>query len=237
MKCLVIIPTYNEKDNIPVIVEQVLARDPSIEVLVIDDNSPDGTGRIVDGMAAANKKVHVIHRPGKMGLGTAYVTGFKWALSQQYDLVCEMDADFSHPPSALDVFLEKIKDCDLVIGSRYIAGINVVNWPLKRLLLSYFANIYARIVTGVPVRDLTAGFKCYRRKVLEAINLDKIKSNGYAFQIEMHFNAYYKGFKVCEVPIIFEERKMGTSKMNKKIVYEAVWMVWRLQLLRLTGKL
>lgn len=237
MKCLVIIPTYNEKDNIPVIVEQVLARDPSIEVLVIDDNSPDGTGRIVDGMVAGDRRVHVIHRPGKMGLGTAYVTGFKWALSQQYDLVCEMDADFSHPPATLNLFLEKIKDYDLVIGSRYISGINVVNWPLKRLLLSYFANIYARVVTGVPVRDLTAGFKCYRRKVLEAINLDKIKSNGYAFQIEMHFNAYYKGFTVREVPIIFEERKMGTSKMNKKIVYEAVWMVWRLQLLRLTGKL
>ena len=237
MKCLVIIPTYNEKDNIPVIVEQVLARDPMIEVLVIDDNSPDGTGRILDGMAAKDQRVHVIHRPGKMGLGTAYVTGFKWALSKSYDYICEMDADFSHPPSALNVFLDKIKDCDLVIGSRYIVGINVVNWPLKRLLLSYFANIYARIVTGVPVRDLTAGFKCYRRKVLEAINLDKIKSNGYAFQIEMHFNAYYKGFTVLEVPIIFEERKMGTSKMNKKIVYEAVWMVWRLQLLRLTGKL
>jgi dolichol-phosphate mannosyltransferase len=237
MKCLVIIPTYNEKDNIPVIVGQVLARDPAIEVLVIDDNSPDGTGRIADGMAAGDQRIHVIHRPGKMGLGTAYVTGFKWALSQQYDLVCEMDADFSHPPATLNLFLEKIKDCDLVIGSRYVSGINVVNWPLKRLLLSYFANIYARIVTGVPVRDLTAGFKCYRRKVLEAINLDKIKSNGYAFQIEMHFNAYYKGFTVREVPIIFEERKMGQSKMNKKIVYEAVWMVWRLQLLRLTGKL
>ena len=237
MKCLVIIPTYNEKDNIPIIVEQILARDPAIEVLVIDDNSPDGTGQILDGMAAKDPKIHAIHRPGKMGLGTAYVTGFKWALTKQYDYVCEMDADFSHPPATLDVFLDKIKQYDLVIGSRYIKGINVVNWPLRRLLLSYFANIYARIVTGVPVRDLTAGFKCYRRAVLEAINLDRIKSNGYAFQIEMHFNAYYKGFKVTEVPIVFEERKMGQSKMNKKIVYEAVWMVWRLQLLRLLKKL
>ncbi len=237
MKCLVIIPTYNEKDNIPVIVEQILARDPAIEVLVIDDNSPDGTGQIIDGMVKKNQRVNVIHRPGKMGLGTAYVTGFKWALTKQYDYVCEMDADFSHPPATLNVFLEKIKQYDLVIGSRYVKGINVVNWPLRRLLLSYFANIYARIVTGVPVRDLTAGFKCYRRAVLEAINLDRIKSNGYAFQIEMHFNAYYKGFKVIEVPIVFEARKMGQSTMNKKIVYEAVWMVWRLRLLKLLGKL
>lgn len=237
MKCLVIIPTYNEKDNIPVIVDQVLARDPSIEVLVIDDNSPDGTGRIVDDMCARNPKVHVVHRPGKMGLGTAYVTGFKWALERGYDYVCEMDADFSHPPATLNVFLEKMRDWDLVIGSRYLAGVNVVNWPLKRLLLSYFANIYARVVTGVPVRDLTAGFKCYRRAVLEAIDLDRIRSNGYAFQIEMHFKSYYKGFRVTEVPIIFEERRMGQSKMSKKIVYEAAWMVWRLQLMRLLGKL
>lgn len=237
MKCLVIIPTYNEKDNIPVIAGQVLARDPAIELLVIDDNSPDGTGRILDEMAARDQRVHVIHRPGKMGLGTAYVTGFKWALAHQYDLVCEMDADFSHPPATLNVFLDKVGQYDLVIGSRYVSGINVVNWPLKRLLLSYFANIYARIVTGVPVRDLTAGFKCYQRRVLEAINLDRIKSNGYAFQIEMHFNAYYKGFKLLEVPIIFEERRMGQSKMNKKIVYEAAWMVWRLQWLRLMKKL
>ncbi|MRR10671.1 polyprenol monophosphomannose synthase [bacterium] len=237
MKCLVIIPTYNEKDNIPVIAGQVLARDPAIELLVIDDNSPDGTGRILDAMAARDQRVHVIHRPGKMGLGTAYVTGFKWALAHQYDLVCEMDADFSHPPATLNVFLDKVGQYDLVIGSRYVSGINVVNWPLKRLLLSYFANIYARIVTGVPVRDLTAGFKCYQRRVLEAINLDRIKSNGYAFQIEMHFNAYYKGFKLLEVPIIFEERRMGQSKMNKKIVYEAAWMVWRLQWLRLMKKL
>lgn len=237
MKCLVIIPTYNEKDNIPVIVGQVLSRDPSLEVLVIDDNSPDGTGAIVDGMCRENPRLHVIHRPGKMGLGTAYVAGFRWALERDYDYICEMDADFSHPPATLNVFLEKIKEYDLVIGSRYLSGVNVVNWPLKRLLLSYFANIYARVVTGVPVRDLTAGFKCYRRAVLEAINLDRIHSNGYAFQIEMHFKAYYKGFRVTEVPIVFEERKMGQSKMSKRIVYEAAWMVWRLQFQRLAGKL
>jgi len=237
MKCLVIIPTYNEKDNIPVIVGKVLSRDPSLEVLVIDDNSPDGTGAIVDGMCRENPRVHVIHRPGKMGLGTAYVAGFRWALERDYDYICEMDADFSHPPATLNVFLEKIKEYDLVIGSRYLSGVNVVNWPLKRLLLSYFANIYARVVTGVPVRDLTAGFKCYRRAVLEAINLDRIHSNGYAFQIEMHFKAYYKGFRVTEVPIVFEERKMGQSKMSKRIVYEAAWMVWRLQFQRLAGKL
>jgi dolichol-phosphate mannosyltransferase len=237
MKALVIIPTYNEKGNIAEIIQQIQQVAPELEVLVIDDNSPDGTGELVDGISASNSKVHAIHRPGKMGLGTAYVTGFKWALSKDYDLICEMDADFSHPPKTLALFLEKIKEYDLVIGSRYLDGVNVVNWPLKRLLLSYFANIYARIITGVPVRDLTAGFKCYRRRVLEAINLDRIKSNGYAFQIEMHFNAYYKGFKVVEVPIIFEERKVGQSKMSKKIVYEAAWMVWRLQWLRLTGQL
>lgn len=237
MKCLVIIPTYNEKDNIPIIVGQVLFRDPSLEVLVIDDNSPDGTGAIVDRMCQENSRVHIIHRPGKLGLGTAYVAGFKWALERDYDYICEMDADFSHPPATLNVFLEKIRDYDLVIGSRYLSGVNVVNWPLKRLLLSYFANIYARVVTGVPVRDLTAGFKCYRRAVLEAIDLDRIHSNGYAFQIEMHFKAYYKGFRVTEVPIIFEERKMGQSKMSKRIVYEAAWMVWRLQFQRLAGKL
>ena len=237
MKALVIIPTYNEKGNIAEIISQIQSVNPVFEVLVIDDNSPDGTGNLLDEISQKDMKVHVIHRPGKMGLGTAYVTGFKWALSKDYDLICEMDADFSHPPKTLAVFLEKIKDFDLVIGSRYLDGVNVVNWPLKRLLLSYFANIYARVVTGVPVRDLTSGFKCYRRKVLEAVNLDRIKSNGYAFQIEMHFNAYYRGFKVVEVPIIFEERKVGQSKMSKKIVYEAVWMVWRLQWLRLTGRL
>jgi dolichol-phosphate mannosyltransferase len=237
MKALVIIPTYNEKGNIAEIIAQIQSVNQVFEVLVIDDNSPDGTGALLDELSKEDQKVHVIHRPGKMGLGTAYVTGFKWALDRDYDLVCEMDADFSHPPKTLAVFLEKTGEYDLVIGSRYLDGVNVVNWPLKRLLLSYFANIYARVVTGVPVRDLTSGFKCYRRKVLEAINLDRIKSNGYAFQIEMHFNAYYKGFKVKEVPIIFEERKVGQSKMSKKIVYEAVWMVWRLQWLRITGRL
>jgi len=237
MKALVIIPTYNEKGNIAEIIAQIQSVNQVLEMLVIDDNSPDGTGMLLDEISRKDQKVNVIHRPGKMGLGTAYVTGFKWALSRDYDLICEMDADFSHPPKTLAVFLEKTREYDLVIGSRYLDGVNVVNWPLKRLLLSYFANIYARVITGVPVRDLTSGFKCYRRKVLEAINLDRIKSNGYAFQIEMHFNAYYKGFKVKEVPIIFEERKVGQSKMSKKIVYEAVWMVWRLQWLRLTGRL
>ena len=237
MKALVIIPTYNEKGNIAEIIAQIQSVNQVFEVLVIDDNSPDGTGMLLDEISQKDQKVNVIHRPGKMGLGTAYVTGFKWALTRDYDLICEMDADFSHPPKTLAVFLEKTREYDLVIGSRYLDGVNVVNWPLKRLLLSYFANIYARVVTGVPVRDLTSGFKCYQRKVLEAINLDRIKSNGYAFQIEMHFNAYYKGFKVKEVPIIFEERKVGQTKMSRKIVYEAVWMVWRLQWLRLTGQL
>ncbi len=229
-KALVIVPTYNESENIAQIVPAILAQDPSLEVLVVDDGSPDGTGVVADGMAAADPRIHVLHRPGKLGLGTAYIAGFKWALSHDYALVFEMDADFSHPPERLPDFLRAIENADLVLGSRYLNGhVNVVNWPMSRLFLSYSANIYARAVTGLNVFDATGGFKCFRREVLEAIALDDVRSNGYAFQIEMTFRAWKKGFRVTEIPIIFVDRTQGASKMSKRIVREAVWMVWRLR--------
>lgn len=229
-RSLIIIPTYNEAENIPKIVPRVLEQNEGFHVLVVDDNSPDGTAKLVRGLKEQNKRIHLIERPGKKGLGTAYVAGFKYALANDFDFVFEMDADFSHDPKALTALLAKAEECDLVIGSRYISGVNVVNWPMRRLILSYCANLYTRVITGMPVRDATGGFKCYNRKVLESIDLDSIKSNGYAFQIETNFLAWKKGFKVCEVPIIFVDRRVGTSKMSKHIVYEAVWMVWKLKL-------
>ena len=236
-KALVIIPTYNEHDNIAHIIPAVLAQDPSLEVLVVDDGSPDGTGAVVDGMAAADPRVHIVHRAGKLGLGTAYIAGFKWALARDYALVFEMDADFSHPLERIPAFLEAIKSADVVLGSRYLNGeVNVVNWPMGRLFLSYAANIYARGVTGLPVFDATGGFKCFRREVLEAIDLDDVRSNGYAFQIEMSFRAWKKGFRIVEIPIVFTDRTKGSSKMSKRIVREAVWMVWRLRLWGLLRK-
>src|SRR4030065_2973936 len=207
MKSLVIIPTYNEKENLEIIIAEILKMDDSPNILVVDDNSPDGTGEIADRIAAKNNKVFVLHRPGKMGLGQAYIAGFKYALGKGYDYIFEMDADFSHDPKYLPDFLHNIKEADLVIGSRYISGVNVVNWPMSRLLLSYFANISSRLVTGLPVRDSTGGFKCYRRVVLEKIDLDKIRSEGYSFQIETCFRAWKKGFKIVEIPIIFVDRK------------------------------
>jgi dolichol-phosphate mannosyltransferase len=236
-RALVIIPTYNERFNVARLIPAVLAQDPSIEVLVVDDGSPDGTGQIVDGIAANNPRVHVIHREGKLGLGTAYIAGFRWALERKYDLVFEMDADFSHNPERLPEFLEAIKEADIVHGSRYQDGrVNVVNWPMSRLFLSYAANIYARAVTGLPIFDTTAGFKCFRRNVLESIDLNSVKSNGYAFQIEMSFRAWKRGFRLVEIPIIFVDRTEGVSKMSKKIVREAVWMVWRLRWWGITGR-
>jgi len=237
MNTLVIIPTYNERENIERIVPLVLDKDPSIHVLIVDDNSPDGTGRIADSMAKENHRIFVIHRPNKSGLGTAYITGFKFALKKGYDLIFEMDCDFSHDPKYIPHFLKAIEDADLVLGSRYISGVNVINWPMSRLLLSYYANVYSRIVTGLPVKDATGGFKCFRREVLEAIDLDRVKSNGYSFQIEMSFRAWKKGFRIKEIPIVFEDRKAGRSKMSEKIVREAVWMVWKLRLWSLLGKL
>jgi len=237
MKTLVIIPTYNERENIERIVPQVLEKDPSIHVLIVDDSSPDGTGEIADRMAKENDRILVLHRKNKSGLGTAYITGFKFALEKSYDLIFEMDCDFSHDPEYIPHFLEAIKDADLILGSRYISGVNVINWPMSRLLLSYYANVYSRWVTGLPLKDATGGFKCFRREVLEAIDLDGVKSNGYSFQIEMSFRAWKKGFRIKEIPIVFEDRKAGQSKMSKKIVREAIWMVWRLRWWSLLGKL
>ncbi|MBI5868954.1 MAG: polyprenol monophosphomannose synthase [candidate division Zixibacteria bacterium] len=233
MKALIIIPTYNEKENLPLIVPDVLARDMRLSVLVVDDNSPDGTGKIADQMAEEDSRVHVLHRPGKAGLGRAYLAGFKWALERDYDLIFEMDADFSHNPKYLADFLKESENSDIVLGSRYICGVNVINWPMTRLLLSYFANVYARLVTGLPVRDSTGGFKCFHRKVLEAINLDSVHSNGYAFQIEMSFRAWTKGFRIREIPIVFTDREQGHSKMSKRIVREAIWMVPKLRLMHI----
>ena len=230
------IPTYNESMNLPTIVPEVLKQDPRLEVLVVDDNSPDGTGRLADEMAGANPRVHVLHRPGKQGLGTAYLAGFRWALERSYELVFEMDADFSHDPGHLKEFLKAAEGADLVLGSRYLGGrVTVVNWPMGRLLLSYFANVYARQVTGLAIWDLTGGFKCFRRRVLEAIDLSAVRSNGYAFQIEMTFRAWRKKFRLREIPITFVDRTEGQSKMNKAIVREAVWVVPRLRWMAIRG--
>jgi len=231
-RALVIIPTYNEAVNLSNLLPQVLAQDPRIEVLVVDDNSPDGTGQLAEALAVENPRVHVLHRSSKQGLGTAYLAGFKWGLEQDYAYFFEMDADFSHDPAHLKEFLKAIQDADLVLGSRYLAGrVTVVNWPMGRLLLSYFANVYARWVTGLKIWDLTGGFKCYRRRVLEGVDLTQVRSNGYAFQIEMSVRAWRKGFKLAEVPIVFVDRTEGQSKMNRAIVREAVWMVPRLRLM------
>jgi dolichol-phosphate mannosyltransferase len=236
-RSLVIIPTFNEADNIPRLVPVVLGLGEHFHVLVVDDNSPDGTAGLVKEMQKSEPRVHLIERAGKMGLGTAYVAGFKYALANDFEFVFEMDADFSHDPQMLPKLLEKAQTHDLVIGSRYIQGVNVVNWPLRRLILSYGANLYTRIITGMPVRDATGGFKCFRRKVLESINLDAIHSNGYSFQIEMNFLTWKKGFRLVEIPIIFVDRRIGESKMSKKIIYEAVWMVWILKLKSLLRRL
>ncbi len=236
-RALVVLPTYNERVNLPLIVPQILEQDPRIEVLIVDDNSPDGTGQLADELAAADSRVHVMHRAEKAGLGKAYLAGFRWALDRGYDFVLEMDADFSHDPKFLRQLLAAAKDADLVIGSRYRAGVNVINWPISRLLLSIGANQYARWVTGLPLTDSTAGFKCFRREVLESIDFEKVRSNGYSFQIEMSFRTWKKGFRLVEVPIVFTDRMEGQSKMNKRIVREAIWMVWWLRLRSVAGRL
>jgi len=236
-KSLVCIPTYNEIENIDRIIPKVLSVAEGMEVLIIDDNSPDKTGDKVEEMMRDDKRIHLIRRPGKMGLGTAYVAGFRYAMENNFDLVFEMDADFSHDPGAIPSFLEAVKEHDLVIGSRYSNGINVVYWPMKRLLLSYFANIYTKVITGLHISDATGGFKCYRIEVLKSIDLDKIKSNGYSFQIEMTFKAWKKGFRLKEIPIIFMDRQSGTSKMNKKIIREAIFMVWKLRIRSIFNRL
>ena len=236
-RALVIVPTYNERENIERLIDSALAQDPRLDMLVVDDGSPDGTGQIVDGIAAANPRVHVLHRPRKLGLGTAYLEGFKWGLAREYAYFFEMDADFSHDPVHLPQFLAEIEDADLVLGSRYRHGkVTVVNWPMSRLILSYSANIYARMVTGLQLADATGGFKCFRRKVLEEIDLGSVRSNGYAFQIEMSFRVWKKGFRIVEIPIVFVDRTEGESKMSRRIVREAVWMVWRLRWWAITGR-
>ena len=236
-RALVIVPTYNERENILKLIDAVLAQSPIIDVLVVDDGSPDGTGAMVDERAAADPRVNALHREKKLGLGTAYIAGFRWALERDYEFVFEMDADFSHDPQHLPQFLASIENADLVLGSRYRDGkVTVVNWPIGRLMLSYFANVYARIATGLDLFDATGGYKCFRRKVLEAIDLNDVRSNGYAFQIEMSFRAWRKSFRIVEIPIVFVDRTEGSSKMSKKIVREAIWMVWRLRWWAITGR-
>jgi dolichol-phosphate mannosyltransferase len=238
MKKIVVIPTYNEKENIEAITRAVLDVDAETEVLIVDDNSPDGTGKIADWLAGQNLRVHVLHRPGKQGIGPAYKDGFRRALELDADLIVQMDADFSHPVDALPRFYELAKEHDVVLGSRYVDGITVVNWPMGRLLISYFGNVYAKKVLGsLPVMDATGGFKCWRREVLAALDLPGVRSNGYAFQIEMNYRAWRLGYRLKEMPIIFTERRAGASKMNLKIAAEALLVVWWLRLQNLLGRL
>ncbi len=232
-KTLIVIPTYNEKDNLPSLLEILMGFPDPLEVLIVDDGSPDGTGDIAEEWTQKSPRVHLMRRPGKMGLGSAYVAGFRWALERDYERIFEMDADFSHDPKYVPQMLEKSMEADLVIGSRYLTGVNVVNWPMSRLLLSYFANKYARFVSGLPIKDCTAGFKCFRREALQAVNLDGIASGGYSFQIEMNFKVWKKGFRLAEVPIVFVDRRAGVSKMSGKIIREALLLVVRLRLGRL----
>jgi dolichol-phosphate mannosyltransferase len=234
-KSLIIIPTYNEMENIKTLLHDLLELYPNANILIVDDSSPDGTAKYVEQKGTQDKRIHLLKREKKLGLGTAYVAGFKYMLENGYDYAIQMDADYSHDPKDIGRFMKRLDDADLVIGSRYITGVNVVNWPMSRLLLSYFANMYSRIVTGLPVKDGTGGFKVFKRKVLESIDLDRIKSNGYSFQIEMNFKAWKKGFKIVEEPIVFTDRVQGKSKMNKKIVYEAVFMVWKLRFFSMFG--
>ncbi len=230
MKALVIIPTYNEILNAPRMIREVLKQDPCLNVLIVDDNSPDGTGKAVREIQANEPRLHLLERTGKLGLGSAYVAGFKYGISNQYDFIFEMDADFSHDPIMIPKILNTIQDYDLVIGSRYIKGVNVVNWPIIRLFLSYGASKYVRFITRMPIKDPTGGFKCFRREVLENINLDDIMSDGYSFQIEMNYRTWLKKYRIKEIPIIFYERSEGQSKMSKQIIWEAIFMVWWLRI-------
>jgi dolichol-phosphate mannosyltransferase len=230
VQSLVIIPTYNEAANIEALVTTILNSDSKPKILIVDDNSPDGTGRIADKIAHDHEEISVIHRPKKLGLGSAYTEGFRFALKTNAEVVFEIDADSSHDPGDIPEFLKAIQSYDLVIGSRYLRGVSVVNWPIRRLMLSKFATSYVRAITGLPLTDATSGFKCIRRSVLEALDLDRIRSNGYAFQIEVNYKAYSKGFRIGEVPIIFVERNEGVSKMSKEIVLEAILIAWKLRL-------
>ena len=235
MKTLIISPTYNEKENIESVIHAVFKRDLNYHMLIVDDNSPDGTASIVEKLQESYPNLHLQIRNKKNGLGKAYIFGFKWALSKDYDAIVQMDADMSHHPKEIKKMTQLLKKYDLSIGSRYINGISVVNWPIRRLILSYGANVYSRIVTGMPIKDATGGFKVWRKDVLESIDLEKVRSTGYSFQIEMNFRAWIKGYKLIEHPIIFIDRTVGQSKMSKSIMFEAIWMVWRLRIWRIFG--
>ena len=234
---LVILPTYNEMAELENTVGKILAQGDEFSVLIVDDASPDGTGRLADSMAETDRRVNVLHREGKLGLGSAYIAGFRWALMRDFEWVFEMDADGSHDSNHLSDVIDAMSEYDVVVGSRYMRGVNVINWPMSRLLLSYYANRYARVVTGIPLTDSTSGFKCFKREVLEAIDFSSVRSTGYAFQIEMNFRAWKKGFTVGEVPIIFTDRVAGESKMSGSIVREAVWRVWTLRIRSFFGRL
>ncbi len=236
-KALIIIPTYNERENVENLVEKIFQYQKEVHILFVDDNSPDLTAVLIKDLIKKNNQIHLLSRPGKMGLGSAYLEGFKYALKNGYDFIFEMDADFSHNPMEIPNFLKTIEHYDLVLGSRYINGVNVINWPIGRLLISYYANMYSRIATGLPVRDATGGFKCFRKEVLQAIDFEKVKSNGYAFQIELSFKAWKKGFKIKEIPIIFVDRFAGESKLSREIMWEAVFLVWKLRFLSIFGKI
>jgi len=225
---LIVIPTYDEKDNVGPLSRAIFQSVPEATILFVDDNSPDGTGRVIDDLRASQPRIHVIHKQGKLGLGRAYISGFQWALEGDYDLILGMDADFSHHPSAIPRMIEAARDADLVIGSRYVGGIRITNWPLSRLLLSKAAATYVRLITGMPVHDPTGGYRCYRREVLAVIDLDSIISNGYSFLVEMAHTTWMRGFRITEVPITFEDRRAGYSKMSFGIFRESMWMVWKL---------
>ena len=240
LRTLVVIPTYDERENLPRLVPRILEQGPAFDILVVDDNSPDGTGALAEEMAAGSERIHVLRRPGKAGLGAAYVAGLQWGLDQaRYEVLVEMDADLSHPPEQLGTFLDAIRTgAEVVVGSRYVDGrVTVVNWPISRLLISLFGSWYARTITGLPVRDATGGFNAFTREVLAGLGLDRIQSNGYSFQIELKYRAWKQGRRIVEVPIVFTERDSGESKMSKRIVREAVWRVWKLRLMALLGKL
>jgi dolichol-phosphate mannosyltransferase len=237
VKAIVVIPTYDERENVKVLLPKILSLPYDLQVLVVDDASPDGTGNLVEEMGRRDPRIHLMRRPGKMGLGSAYVAGFRRALEMGAEVILQMDADLSHDPEAIPAFLEAIEEADLVVGSRYLNGVAVVNWPIRRLILSYGANVYTRIVTGMPLTDATGGFKCFRRRALESIRLDRVRSDGYAFQIEMNFLCWINGLRIKEIPIVFVDRQMGASKLSRRIIWEAFWLVWRLGLRRvLTGR-
>ena len=237
MDKLVIVPTYNERENIGPLLDRLTSLPHGLDVLVVDDGSPDGTAEQVKGWQAKSSRVHLLERPGKLGLGSAYRDGFRYALANGAQFIFEMDADFSHDPEAIGEFLEAARDADIVLGSRYLHGVTVVNWPLSRLILSFMANLYTRVITGMPVADATGGFKCFRRRALEGIRLDRVRTEGYGFQIEMSFRCWKRGFRIKEIPIMFVDRRAGISKMNRRIIVEAAWLVWKLRFLDLFGRL